>query len=329
MPEFQNFEDELSYELLRPIAQGGMGCVYEALQQGHGDFRKRVALKLIREEYARHGMFRKNFVGEARLVADLIHSNIVQTYHLGTVEETYYMVMEYVHGINLEQFNLQHRALGLPVPWRLAAFIISRVCRGLSYAHLRRDADGCFMGIVHRDVSPRNIMLSYTGDVKLTDFGIAKAFNLMYSKEGEVIAGRSEYLSPEQARMEVTDLRADLFSCGVVLLEMLLGYNIFAEDEPAASRDNICSMPFPNLKKHLPEEAHCLIPIIRKALAQKREARYQEARALMGDIERVVYRDGYGPTSEKLSLYLIDLYKEGQAYVEDRNDMPTTADLPV
>jgi serine/threonine-protein kinase len=197
MRPVSKFADKVPYQLLRPIAQGGMGCVYEALQEGSDGFRKRVAIKIIRQEYSQLPLFRKNFIGEAQLVADLIHANIVQTYHLGYANGQYYMVMEYVRGVNLEQFMLQHRALERAVPWDLAAFVTSRLSRALACAHELKDADGKLLGIVHRDVSPKNIMLADSGDVKLTDFGIAKAFNLMYSKEGEIIAGRSDYLSPE------------------------------------------------------------------------------------------------------------------------------------
>lgn len=327
MRPVRTFEGNIAYELLRPIAQGGMGCVYEGLQEGPDGFRKKVAIKIIRQEYSKLPLFRKNFIGEARLVADLIHANIVQTYHLGFAHSQYYMVMEYVHGVNLEQFMLQHRALGVSIPWDLAAFVISRLSRALAYAHARTGDDGKPLGIVHRDVSPRNIMLSYSGDVKLTDFGIAKAFNLMYSKEGEIIAGRSDYLSPEQARMEVTDKRADLFSCGVVLAEMLLEHNPFLGSTPEASRDNICAMPLPDFKADLPKEAHGLVPVMLRCLERDRRKRYPSAEALMFDLERFLYGKGYGPTNEKLAQYLSELYKDGQAYEDDLTDMPVSIAL--
>ncbi len=318
------FTDSISYELLRPIAQGGMGCVYEAMQEGSDGFRKRVAIKIIRQEYSSLSQFRKNFIGEARLVADLIHSNIVQTYHLGHVYGQYYMVMEYVHGINLEQFMLQHRALDKSLPWDIAAFIISRIARALAYAHIHKGPDNKPLGIVHRDVSPKNIMLSYGGDVKLTDFGIAKAFNLMYSEEGQIIAGRSDYLSPEQARLEVTDPRADLFSCGVVLAELILGHNPFLGDTPEASRYNICSMPLPDFRMLQPEIGKPLQQILLKCLAREREERYQKAANLMIELERLLYSAGYGPTNEKLASYLRYLYRGGQAYEDDLSNLPVT-----
>jgi len=269
MRPVKRFGDGISYELLRPIAQGGMGCVYEALQEGTDDFRKRVAIKIIRQEYSTLPLFRKNFLGEAKLVADLIHANIVQTYHLGFAEDQYYMVMEFVDGINLEQCMLQHQALGRSIPWDLAAFIISRLSRALACAHEHRNARGQALGIVHRDVSPRNIMLSFSGDVKLTDFGIAKAFKLMYGKEGEIIAGRSDYLSPEQARLEVTDARADLFSCGVVLSEMLMGHNPFLGASARESRERICRMPLPDFRETLPGEAWGLVRPLERMLERR------------------------------------------------------------
>jgi len=261
--------DEIGYVLVRKLAEGGMGVVYEAEQRGTDDFRKTVAIKIIREEFSSIKEFRNNVVGEARLVADLIHMNIVQTYHLGEVDGRYFMVMEFVRGINLEEFIQQHRALDIPVPVDLAAFIVSRMCRGLAYAHAKRDGQGRLLGIVHRDVNPRNVLVSFAGDVKVTDFGIAKALDLMYNEEGEVIAGKDEYLSPEQARREVTDARADLFSCGVVLA------------------------------------AH-------KALARRREDRYQCAADMLTALEIYLYSDRYGPTHEKLSAYLRELFSDGR-----------------
>jgi serine/threonine-protein kinase len=304
-----------------------MGCVYEALQEGSDGFKKHVAIKIIRQEYSNLPQFRKNFIGEATLVADLIHANIVQTYHLGYVHKQYYMVMEYVHGVNLEQFMLQHRALGKDIPCDIAAFLVSRISRALAYAHIHRDPDGKPLGIVHRDVSPKNVMISYSGDVKLTDFGIAKAFNLMYSEKGQIIAGRSDYLSPEQARLEVTDARADLFSCGVVMAELVLGYNPFLGDSPEASRANICAMPLPDFMAARPEMGQPLVDVLNRSLERDRENRYQNAAAQMIDLEQVLYSKGYGPTNEKLASYLRNLYKKGQAYEDDLSEQPVSIAL--
>jgi eukaryotic-like serine/threonine-protein kinase len=300
--------NELHYEMTRKIADGGMGVVYEAQQLGAGNFRKVVAVKLIREEYSAIEEFQNNFIGEARLVADLIHTNIVQTYHLGQVGGQYFMVMEFVRGVNLEQFLDQHRRTGRPVPLDLAAFIVSRVARGLTYAHAKCDRDGRHLNIVHRDIGPKNIMIAYEGDVKLTDFGIAKALDLMYNEEGKVIAGKDEYLSPEQASYAITDARADLFPLGIVLTELLLGKNLFRSADRTHSRRNILTMPIPQFSTHRSEIEPRLEAIIQRALMRDRDKRYQSAGDMLTDLELYLYSDRYGPTNEKLGVYLKELF---------------------
>jgi serine/threonine-protein kinase len=305
--------NELHYELVRKISEGGMGIVYEALQYGVGNFRKVVAIKLIREEYSSIPEFQKNFIGEARLVADLIHTNIVQTYHLGLVGGQHYMVMEFVNGVNLEQFLERHLQLGRAVPIDFAVFIASRVARGLTYAHERTDRQGHALHIVHRDVNPKNVMLGYEGDVKLTDFGIAKALNLMYNEEGKVIPGKDEYCSPEQASYAITDARADLFSLGIVLTELLLGRNIFRADDRLQSRKNVLSMPIPRFGELRAEIDDKLEGILRKLLERNRDRRYQTASELLTDLELYLYSDRYGPTNEKLGVYLRELFGQPES----------------
>lgn len=308
MASLKHIFNELHYELTRKIAEGGMGIVYEAVQRGSGQFRKVVAIKLIREEYSAIEEFQKNFIGEARLVADLIHTNIVQTYHLGQIGGQYFTTMEYVSGVNLEQFLERHAELKRPLPVDLAAFIVSRVCRGLAYAHTKRDTEGRLLGIVHRDVNPKNVMIAHEGDVKLTDFGIAKALNLMYNEEGQVIPGKDEYLSPEGASYGVTDGRSDLFSLGIVLSELLLGRNIFRSANRLDSRRNILTLAIPQFSMLRPDIDAGLDKILRRALARDRAERYQTAAEMMTDLELYLYSDRYGPTNEKLGVYLRELY---------------------
>ncbi len=309
---------EIHYEMVRKIAEGGMGLVYEAEQLGAGNFRKVVAVKIIREEYSAIEEFQKNFIGEARLVADLIHTNIVQTYHLGQVGGQYFMVMEFVRGANLEQFLDKHRATGRTIPVDLAAFIVSRVARGLTYAHQKCDRANRHLNIVHRDIGPKNVMIAYEGDVKLTDFGIAKALDLMYNEEGKVIAGKDEYLSPEQASYAVTDARADLFPLGIVLTELLLGKNIFRSLDRAQSRRNILTMPIPRFATLRADIDPRLEAIIQRALQRDRDKRYQSAAEMMTDLELYLYSDGYGPTNEKLGVYTKEIF-------EVRDPGPSTA----
>ena len=308
MSALKHIFNELHYELTRKIAEGGMGIVYEAVQRGSGQFRKVVAIKLIREEYSAIEEFQKNFIGEARLVADLIHTNIVQTYHLGQIGGQYFMTMEFVSGVNLEQFLERHVELKRPLPIDLAAFIVSRVCRGLAYAHTKRDTEGRLLGIVHRDVNPKNVMIAHEGDVKLTDFGIAKALDLMYNEEGKVIPGKDEYLSPEGASYAVTDARSDLFSLGVLLSELLLGKNIFRAPNRLDSRRNILSMQVPQFSTLRPDIDAGLEKILQRALQRDRALRYQSAGEMMTDLELYLYSDRYGPTNEKLGVYLRELY---------------------
>ncbi len=307
VPAIKNIFSELHYEIMQKIADGGMGIVYEAVQHGAGHFRKVVALKLIREEYSAIPEFQKNFIGEARLVADLIHTNIVQTYHLGQVGGQYFMVMELVRGVNLDQFIDLHRALDRPVPVDLAAFIISRIARGLTYAHQKRDREGRLIGIVHRDIGPKNVLVGHEGDVKLTDFGIAKALDLMYNEEGKVIAGKDDYLSPEQASYAVTDARADLFPLGIVLTELLLGKNIFHSPDHLQTRRNILTMPIPQFGQLRRDIDARLEAIIQRALMRDRDKRYQTAYEMLTDLELYLYSDRYGPTNEKLGVYLREL----------------------
>ena len=284
--------------------------VYEAVQRGIGGFRKVVAIKLIREEYSAIDEFRNNFMGEAKLVADLIHTNIVQTYHLGKVGEQYFMTMEYVMGWNLEEFLDRHIETDQYIPADLAVFIVSRICRGLAYAHRKKDSRGRLLGIVHRDVNPKNIMIAKEGDVKLTDFGIAKALDLMYNQEGEVIAGKDEYLSPEQARCEVTDHRADLFCCGIVMSELLLGYNIFETAHPEKTIENILEMPLPNFSQIRPDINDNLNLMMHTALKRPRDERYQSSEEMLTELESFIYGEGYGPTNEKLAAYIYDVFAE-------------------
>jgi serine/threonine-protein kinase len=316
--------NEIHYEMVNKVAEGGMGVVYEAFQRGAGNFKKVVAVKLIREEYSAIEEFQKNFIGEARLVADLIHTNIVQTYHLGQVGGQYFMVMEFVRGVNLEQLLERHRTLRRNMPIDIAAFIVSRIARGLTYAHQKRDSEGRLLGIVHRDIGPKNVLIAYEGDVKLTDFGIAKALDLMYNEEGKVIAGKDEYLSPEQANYAVTDARADLFPLGIVLTELLLGRNVFRSSDRAQSRRNILSMPIPEFSKLRPDIDPKLEAIIQKALTRDRDKRYQSAYEVLNDLEMYLYSDRYGPTNEKLGVYLKEIMGHNEPIAATLSSRPPT-----
>jgi len=304
-------QTEFRYEIVRKIFEGGMGVVYEAEQHGTRDFVKRVAIKVIRQNYANQKQFIENFIGEAKLVADLIHTNIVQTYHLGATGQIYFIAMELIRGANLEQFSQRlaekHRAL----PLELAVFIVSRIARGLAYAHVKTDKDGKHLAIVHRDVSFKNIMIAFEGDVKLTDFGIAKARGFLQDYEGEVVAGKADFMSPEQASFKITDKRSDIFSAGVVLAHLVLGYNIFKGGTPEESRDRIMTLALPDFRKLDPRVDDRLNDVLHRALARDVDKRYPDADELLYELEHYIYHTGYGPTNETLGRFIRELF--GQA----------------
>jgi len=260
-------------------------------------------------------------------VADLIHTNIVQTYHLGQIGGQYFMTMEFVTGVNLEQFIERHTELGRQVPLDMAVFIASRVCRGLSYAHSKRDTEGRPLGIVHRDVNPKNVMLAIEGDVKLTDFGIAKALDLMYNEEGKVIPGKDEYLSPEGASYAVTDGRSDLFSLGIVMTEILLGRNIFRGASRLESRRNILTMTLPKFATLRADIDPKLEAIIQKTLQRDRDKRYQTAFEMLTDLELYLYSDRYGPTNEKLAVYLAEVFPPQKSPAVSTPPLPSITTL--
>jgi eukaryotic-like serine/threonine-protein kinase len=304
-------QNEFHYEIVRKIFEGGMGIVYEAEQLGARGFVKRLAIKVVRQNYADQKQFIENFIGEAKLVADLIHTNIVQTYHLGETNGIYFIAMELIRGVNLEQFSQQLSDKRRILPKELAIFIVSRVARGLAYAHAKTDKDGRSLGIVHRDVSFKNIMIAFEGDVKLTDFGIAKARGFLVDNEGEVVAGKADFMSPEQANFQITDRRSDLFSAGVVLAHLLLGENLFKAANPEESRQRIMNLPIPDFRTLDKRVDDRLNEILQRTLSRDLEKRYQTADELLFDLEHYIYHSGYGPTNETLGRYIRELF--GQA----------------
>ena len=301
-------ESDFRYEIVRKIFEGGMGIVYEAEQHGAREFVKRVAIKVIRPNFGSQKMFIENFIGEAKLVADLIHTNIVQTYHLGEAKGVCFICMELIRGVNLEQFAHQLADKKRQLPKELAVFITSRIARGLAYAHAKTDQDGRPLGIVHRDVSLKNVMIAFEGDVKVTDFGIAKARGFLTDQEGEVVAGKADFMSPEQADFQVTDKRSDLFSAGVVLAHLLLGRNVFKGGSADESRHRVLNMDIPDFRKLDPRIDDPLNEILQRCLVRDPAQRYASADQLLYDLEYYIYHGGYGPTNETLGKFTRDLF---------------------
>jgi serine/threonine-protein kinase len=294
--------------LVRKIADGGMGSLYEAVLYGAQGFKKTIAVKTVLESYSEDQDFLEMFVGEAKLVADLVHQNICQVYHLGRWGKRTYIAMEFITGVNLKEFIRRHGELGRQVPWALGTFIVSRVCRGLEYAHGKRDKNGQLLGVVHRDVSFKNIMISTEGEVKLTDFGVAKARKLMRDREGEVRVGSAQTMAPEQVKFQPTDARTDLFALGVILFELLTGQRLFAARTTKGTLRNVLRKKIPQPSRLNPEIPPGIERIILKALSRDPNTRYQSAGAMGYDLEYEIYHQGYGPTIVTLEKYLHELF---------------------
>jgi eukaryotic-like serine/threonine-protein kinase len=310
MDALSTIQDANTFRLERKLAEGGMGAVYEAIQLGTDGFEKRMAIKTILEDFSTNEEFVEMFIGEAKLVADLIHQHIVQIYQLGKAGRQYYMAMEYIHGVNLEQFIDRHQEYNKRIPTELCVYVASRVARALEYAHKKRNPEGELLGVVHRDVSPKNIMIDSEGVVKLTDFGIAKARNLMKDKEGDVLMGKVQYMSPEQAAFEQTDGRSDIFSLGVVLYEMLAGRNIFSDDDTLVVLNNVQQKEIPPISHYNPNVDDDLQRVLDRMLERDKGRRYQDAGECATDLEFYIYKGGYGPTFNTMSDYLQRLFPE-------------------
>ncbi len=300
------------YSLNRKIASGGMGAIYEAQQIGAEGFIKKVAIKTILPKYANQENLIASFVGEARLVANLVHQNIVQIQHLGRHEGGYYIAMEYIDGIPLTHLMTMHAMLTRQFPVDLATFIVSRIARGLEYAHSKLDTDGKPLNLVHRDVSPNNIMIDTEGEVKLTDFGVAKAAQFM-EEDAEALVGCVEFMSPEQARCDSVDGRSDLFSLGLVYYELLTDIRLFrCLDGDVEKALDILSAPIvvSDPRRYRPDIPEDVVKIVMAMLAHVPADRFQAAGALSHALEENMYGQGYGPTVVKLATYVEEISKQ-------------------
>jgi serine/threonine protein kinase len=243
-----------AFRLLRKLAEGGMATVYEAEQIGPAGFAKRIALKVIHPHFARQPEFVQLFIDEAKLSANLMHGNVVQIYQLGEVEGDFFIAMEFIQGPTVRAIIDRHRQLAEPIPPALAAYIASRVCRALDFAHNFVDHDGRHLDIVHRDVSPGNVMATWDGHIKLADFGIAKArTSIDPAAARPVLLGKKHYMSPEQMLGLAVDGKSDVFALGVVLAELLTLEPLFVEEETLLALDEVSVDPLPRIRSGLPD----------------------------------------------------------------------------
>ncbi|MBT3376084.1 MAG: serine/threonine protein kinase [Lentisphaerae bacterium] len=298
-----HIKDRYMFRIERQIAKGGMGTIYEATQLGAKEFEKKVAIKTVLPALARNERFIEMFIAEGRLVADLVHENIVQIYQLGHCSKAgYYIVMEYVHGLSLHDFIHFHSATHERIPHELAVFITSRIARGLAYAHSRLDGEGTPLNIVHRDICPTNIMITTEGLPKLGDFGIAKAASSTVSANDRILMGKLFYMSPEQAQRIPVDHRSDVYSLGLVLFELLAltrARSKWSKDILDAARTG--QVDWDALPDNVDPD---LLTILRHMLTADPDLRYADTSQVAYELEYFIYREGYGPTVVTLENYL-------------------------
>jgi serine/threonine protein kinase len=297
-----------SFRLINKIAEGGMATVYEAQQLGPSGFSKRIALKVIHPRYAKRPEFLQLFIDEAKLSANLLHGNIVQIYQLGEVGGEYFMAMEFIQGPTLRSVIDRHREIGIAMPPTLAAYVASRVCRALDFAHNFVAPDGRRLDIVHRDVSPGNVMATWDGHIKLADFGIAKAkTSVDPATGGRVRMGKKHYMSPEQILALVVDARSDIFSLGVVLYELLALKPLFQEDLTSLAVEEVAIGPLPDLRQQISNLDSELEQIMLIAL-QRDPARRLTAAAMGRALDDWVASQHEAASPDRLQLHLSVLF---------------------
>ena len=311
------------YRLLQRIAVGGMAEVFRGKRAGVEGFEKVVAVKRILPHLSDNKEFVDMFIDEAKMVGGLTHPNIVQIFDLGRIDKTYFIAMEYVHGRDLRTILRRAREKGLRVPLDLAVLIGSRVCSALEFAHRKKDERGQAMLIVHRDVSPQNILISFEGEVKLTDFGIAKAATKATVTDAGALRGKLLYMSPEQAWGKPMDRRSDVFSLGIVLYEMATGQKPFLGNSEMSILEMVrdCQVVPPSeANPRIPEK---LERVLLKALDRDPDGRYQDAAEMLRDLERAL-PERPAPTGVDLTRFLEVLFDEDERS-EKADDGPASS----
>jgi serine/threonine-protein kinase len=300
------------YTLLRSLAKGGMAELFLALQKSVAGFEKLIVIKRILPSMNQDKAFIEMLLHEARIAATLSHPNIVQIFDVGSAEGLYFIAMEHVHGEDIRSVVRQMKQMNVPeFPLEHALAITLGMCAGLSYAHEKPDLDGTPLGIVHRDISPQNVVITFSGDVKIVDFGIAKSDTKMAgdTKSGK-LKGKVPYMSPEQARGEVIDARSDIFATGVMLFELTTGKRLFKGASEFETLKLICEREYPRPSQIRPGYPPNLERIVMKALAKDRNERYQSAREMQYDLEQFVREERIPVSNIALSQFMGGLFQD-------------------
>jgi serine/threonine protein kinase len=299
------------YELLKRIAVGGMAELFLARTTAqHFGYEKIVALKRILAAHAEDEQFITMFLAEARLAATLHHTNIVQVHDVGEENGALFFTMEYVFGQDVRRVVKAVQVRDGRLPIEHAIMIVVNTAAGLHYAHQQEDREGRPLGIVHRDVSPSNILVSYDGGIKLLDFGIARVTANLASTGQDILKGKVPYMSPEQCRGEPLDRRSDVFALGVVLWELTVRRRLFIGDNDLVIATRICGQDAPRPSDMLPGYPRDLEQIVMKALARDRDQRYASAEELQLDLEEYAREHKLLLSSAKLAHFMADLFAE-------------------
>jgi serine/threonine-protein kinase len=237
------------------------------------------------------------FLDEARLSAHLSHSNVVSVFDIGVGDGTYFIVMEYVEGADLKAVMDHYKKIGEHIPVEAACYIATRICQGLGYAHELKNAEGKPLDIIHRDITPANVLITRYGEVKIVDFGLAKASSQLAASDAGVIKGKFGYLSPEAAQGLEIDLRTDIFAVGIILWEMLSGRRLFLGETDFGTVKMVQQAVIPDLHEINPSVPPDLVKIIARSLAREPAARYGSARDFGRDLTSFLYRHGRPVTS--------------------------------
>jgi eukaryotic-like serine/threonine-protein kinase len=298
------------YDLQRRLARGGMGEIWLAERKGMAGFSKQVVIKTILEENLEEPGVVQMFLDEGRIAANLHHPNIAQTYDLGEVKNTYFIAMEYVHGHDLRDLLLVHLEKGQLIPLNILLRVTAQVCDGLHYAHHWKTPEGLPAGIVHRDISPQNIIITFDGASKIIDFGIARAMAGASKTRTGVIKGKCAYMSPEQVQAESLDGRSDLFSLGVVMYELITGRRLFKRDTEMATLEAVIRTSVPPPTKLDPTVPRPVEELVLKALQRSPKKRFQTAQEMQLAVEEVMQATGLLATSAHLSGFMRKLFSE-------------------
>ncbi len=285
------------YRVIKRLASGGMAEVFVAESAGIEGFRKQVAIKRVLPQLSKNDQFIEMFLDEARLSGRLAHSNVVSVFDIGVGDSTYFIVMEYVDGADLKQVIEYQRKLGKPMSVEAACFIVTKICQGLAYAHDLHTPDGEPLNIIHRDITPANVLITRHGEVKIVDFGLAKASSQLASSDAGVIKGKFGYLAPETVMELGADKRVDIFAAGIILWELLAGRRLFLGDTDFGTVKLVREAQIPALASINSSVPAKLELILLKALAKDREQRYTTARDFAADLINFLYHFGK-PVSE-------------------------------